>query len=114
LVLTYTEDTKQLIMQAVDSAKLAPLVSGVMEVPLFLDGDEFKFDDELARQLGVVVLNVIAAGRPKRSKADLGCGGYPPVFLPSGFILPAPRSRGRFAPTIHVGDVLLWNCPTEK
>lgn len=67
MVLTYTEDTKQLIMQAVDSAKLAPLVSGVMEVPSFLDGDEFKFDDELARQLGVVVLNVIAAGRPNLS-----------------------------------------------
>ncbi|WP_244146772.1 hypothetical protein [Paraburkholderia sp. BCC1876] len=30
----------------------------------FLDGDEFKFDDELARQLGVAVLNVIAKGRP--------------------------------------------------
>ncbi|MBB4516738.1 hypothetical protein [Paraburkholderia fungorum] len=35
-----------------------------MEVPFFLDGDDFKFDDELARQLGVAALNVIAAGRP--------------------------------------------------
>ncbi|CAE6702007.1 hypothetical protein [Paraburkholderia haematera] len=64
VVLTYAEDPQQLIMQAVDSARLAPLVAGIMEVPFFLDGDEFKFDDELARQLGVAVLNVIAAGRP--------------------------------------------------
>ncbi|MFM0202824.1 hypothetical protein PQR53_23475 [Paraburkholderia fungorum] len=64
MVLTYTEDPQQLIMQAVDSTKLASLVGGVMEVPFFLEGDEFKFDDELARQLGVAVLNVIAAGRP--------------------------------------------------
>ncbi|HZZ02878.1 hypothetical protein [Paraburkholderia sp.] len=64
VVLTYTEDPQQLIMQAVDSARLAPLLAGSMEVPFFLDEDEFKFDDELARQLGVAVLNVIAAGRP--------------------------------------------------
>ncbi|MFM0221273.1 hypothetical protein [Paraburkholderia dipogonis] len=64
VVLTYSEESQQLIMQAVDSAKLAPLVADVMEVPFFLDNDEFRFDDELARQLGVVVLNVIAAGRP--------------------------------------------------
>ncbi|MFL9882819.1 hypothetical protein PQR66_07270 [Paraburkholderia agricolaris] len=64
LVLTYTEDPQQLVMQAVDSARLAPVLSGIMEVPFFLDVDEFKFDDELARQLGVAALNVIAAGRP--------------------------------------------------
>ncbi|MFL9996579.1 hypothetical protein PQR34_17475 [Paraburkholderia sediminicola] len=64
VVLTYTEDPQQLTMQAVDSVKLVPLVRGFMEVPFFLDGDEFKFDDELARQLGVAMLNVIAAGRP--------------------------------------------------
>jgi hypothetical protein len=35
LVLTYSEDPKQLIMQAVDSATLAPVVRGVIEVPFF-------------------------------------------------------------------------------
>jgi hypothetical protein len=29
-----------------------------------LDEEEFEFDDELARQLGVAMLNVIAMGRP--------------------------------------------------
>lgn len=65
MVLSYTEDPQQLIMQAVDSARLSPLVSGIMEVPFFLNSEEFKFDDELARQLGVAVLNVIALGRPE-------------------------------------------------
>ena len=65
VVMTYTEDPQQLIMQAVDSAKLAPIVSGTMEVPFFPDEEEFKFDDELARQLGVATLNVIALGRPE-------------------------------------------------
>lgn len=37
LVLTYTEDPRQLVMQAVDSARLAPVLSGIMEVPFFLD-----------------------------------------------------------------------------
>jgi hypothetical protein len=65
VVLTYTEDPQQLIMQAVDSARLAPVLAGSMEVPFFLDEEEFKFDDELARQLGVAMLNAIAAGRPE-------------------------------------------------
>jgi hypothetical protein len=47
MVLTYTEDPQRLIMQVVDAATLAPLVSGIMEVPFFLDDEEFKFDDEL-------------------------------------------------------------------
>lgn len=64
VVLTYTENPPQVTMQAVAAAHLAPLVDGIMEIPFFLDEDEFKFDDELARQLGVAVLNVIAAGRP--------------------------------------------------
>lgn len=63
-ILTYTENPQQLVMQAVVSAKLAPHLDGIMEVPFFLNGDEFNFDDELARQLGVAMLNVIAAGRP--------------------------------------------------
>jgi hypothetical protein len=64
VVLTYTDEPRQLIMQAVDSALMAPLVAGKMAVPFFLDEEEFGFDDELARQLGVAMLNLIAAGRP--------------------------------------------------
>ena len=64
MVLTYTEDPQQLIMQAVDSVRLAPLLGGIMDVPFFVDDQEFKFDDELARQLGVAMLNVIALSRP--------------------------------------------------
>ncbi|SIT39052.1 conserved hypothetical protein [Paraburkholderia ribeironis] len=64
VVVTYTENPQQLIMQAVDSARLAPIVAGSMEVPFFWGDDNFEFDDELARQLGVAMLNVIAAGRP--------------------------------------------------
>ncbi|WP_253189624.1 hypothetical protein [Paraburkholderia fungorum] len=55
-------------IQAVDSALIAPLVSGKMAVPFFLDEEEFGFDDELARQLGVAMLNLIAAGRPEVQK----------------------------------------------
>ena len=64
VVLTYTENPQQLTMQAVDASRLAPIVAGTREVPFFLDDDNFEFDDELARQLGVAMLNVIAAGRP--------------------------------------------------
>jgi hypothetical protein len=63
VVLTYADDPRQLIMQAVDSASWAPLVAGKMAVPFFLDEEKFEIDDELARQLGVAMLNVIAAGR---------------------------------------------------
>ena len=65
VVLTYTDEPRQLTMQAVDSALVAPLIEGKMAVPFFLDDEEFRFDDELARQLGVAMLNVIAAGRPE-------------------------------------------------
>lgn len=68
MVLTYTEDPRQLTMQAVDAAKLAPLVAESMAVPFFLEDEEFGFDDELARQLGVAMLNVIALGRPDIKK----------------------------------------------
>jgi hypothetical protein len=65
VVVTYSEDPRQLTMQAVDSAKLAPLTASSMAVPFFLGDDEVRFDDELARQLGVAMLNVIALGRPE-------------------------------------------------
>ena len=65
VVLTYTDEPRQLTMQAVDSVLVAPLIEGKMAVPFFLDDEEFRFDDELARRLGVAMLNVIAAGRPE-------------------------------------------------
>lgn len=68
VVVTYSEDPQQLTMQAVDSARLASLVGASMAVPFFLDDEEVKFDDELARQLGVAMLNVIALGRPEIKK----------------------------------------------
>lgn len=39
MVRTYTEDPQQLIMQAVNSTRLTPIMSGVMEVPFFPDDD---------------------------------------------------------------------------
>ena len=65
MVLTYIEDPKQLIMQAVNSARLAPAVRGIMEVPFFLDDEKFKLDDEFARRLGVAMLNLIGPGQPE-------------------------------------------------
>ncbi|CAN7750211.1 hypothetical protein [Paraburkholderia terricola] len=68
VVLTYTDDPRQLTIQAVDSCIVTPLVAGKMAVPFFVDEEEFRFDDELARQLGVAMLNLIAAGRPDVKK----------------------------------------------
>ncbi|MFM0723864.1 hypothetical protein PQQ53_09250 [Paraburkholderia strydomiana] len=68
VVLTYSDEPRQLSIQAVDSALIAPLVAGKMAVPFFLDDEEFGFDDEIARQLGVAMLNLIAAGRPEVKK----------------------------------------------
>ncbi|CAH2794017.1 MAG: hypothetical protein PPHEMADM_1436 [uncultured Paraburkholderia sp.] len=65
VMLTYTDEPRQLTMQAVDSVLAAPLIEGKMGVPFFLDDEELRFDDELARQLGVAMLNAIAAGRPE-------------------------------------------------
>ncbi|MGF6773976.1 hypothetical protein P3T18_006490 [Paraburkholderia sp. GAS199] len=68
MVVTYVEDSQQLIMKMVESVKLAPLLAGCMEVPFFVDDQEFEFDDEAARQFGVAMLNVIAEGRPEVKK----------------------------------------------
>jgi hypothetical protein len=66
VVVTFTEDPRRLTMQAVDAAKLAPIVADKMAVPFFWgDDDECTIDDEMARQLGVAMLNVIALGRPE-------------------------------------------------
>ncbi|MGF6837400.1 hypothetical protein QF001_001267 [Paraburkholderia youngii] len=64
VVLTYTEDRQRLTVQTVDPARLAPLLAGKIEMPIFLDKYDFKLDDEFARRLGVAILNVIALGQP--------------------------------------------------
>ena len=68
VVLTYLDDPPQLTIQALDSALVAPLIEGAMAVPVFLDDEDFEFDDERARRLGVAMLNLIAAGRPDVKK----------------------------------------------
>ena len=65
VVLTYAEDRQMMIVQAVDPAKLAPLVAGKLEMPILFDEFDFKLDDEFARRLGVAVLNLIALGQPE-------------------------------------------------
>ena len=63
VVLTYAEDRQMMIVQAVDPAKLAPLVAGKLEMPILFDEFDFKLDDEFARRLGVAMLNLIALGQ---------------------------------------------------
>ncbi|MFM0502364.1 hypothetical protein [Paraburkholderia caffeinilytica] len=63
MVLTYNENLQQLIVYTVDPNDLAPLVAGRMGV-VMADEQDFKLDDEFARQLGVGLLNTIALGQP--------------------------------------------------
>ncbi|MFL9911459.1 hypothetical protein [Paraburkholderia sp. RL17-337-BIB-A] len=63
VVLTYNEDLQQLIVHTIDPNRLAPLVAGRMGV-VMADEEDFKLDDEFARQLGVGMLNTIALGQP--------------------------------------------------
>lgn len=65
IIVTYDGDREQLIVQAVDPAKLAKIVAGKLEMPIVLDEFNFKLDDEFARRLGVAMLNLIALGQPK-------------------------------------------------
>ncbi|ASL46418.1 hypothetical protein bAD24_III03465 [Burkholderia sp. AD24] len=75
VVLTYNEDPQRLIVHTVDPRKLAPLVSGRMGV-VMADEDDFKLDDEFARQLGIGMLNTIALGQPA-IKPYLSVSPYP-------------------------------------
>lgn len=64
VVLTYDENLQQLIVHTVDPNRLAPLVEGRMGV-VMADEEDFKLDDEFARQLGIGMLNTIALGQPE-------------------------------------------------
>ncbi|AQH02281.1 hypothetical protein A9R05_25195 [Burkholderia sp. KK1] len=64
VVLTYLEDQQMLSVCAIEPARIAPLLTGKLELPILLDEFDFKLDDEFARRLGVAVLNLIALGQP--------------------------------------------------
>nr|WP_094779288.1 hypothetical protein [Paraburkholderia ribeironis] len=65
VVLTYMEDRQEFALQAVDRARLAPLLAGQFEIPISLNGHDFKLDDEFAQGLGATMLNLIALGQPE-------------------------------------------------
>jgi hypothetical protein len=64
VVLTYIEDRQEFAVQAIDRARLAPVVAGTLEAPIFLDEHHFKLDDAFARRLGAAMLSLIALGQP--------------------------------------------------
>ncbi|MFM0095906.1 hypothetical protein PQQ87_09855 [Paraburkholderia nemoris] len=64
VVVTYDEDSQQLILQLVDPAKLAPLLARTLKAPILLDEFDFRLDDEFVRRFGGGVLNLIALGQP--------------------------------------------------
>ncbi len=64
IIVTYAEDRQQLIVQAVDPARLTTIVAGKLEMPILLDEFDFKLDDEFARRLGAAMLSLIALGQP--------------------------------------------------
>ncbi|SAL64368.1 hypothetical protein AWB70_05971 [Caballeronia cordobensis] len=68
VALTYLEDQQMLSVRAIEPAKIAPLLTGKLELPILLDEFDFKLDDEFARRLGVAVLNLIALGQPDIKK----------------------------------------------
>ncbi|MEX3759352.1 hypothetical protein [Paraburkholderia phenoliruptrix] len=65
VVVTYDEDSQQLILQLADPVKLAPLLAGTLKAPILLEEFDFKLDDEFVRRLGGGVLNLIALGQPE-------------------------------------------------
>jgi hypothetical protein len=62
VVLTNAEDRTMMTVHALDPAKLAPLVSGKLEMPILLDDFNFKLDGDFARRLGGMVLLTLASG----------------------------------------------------
>ncbi|MFM0741963.1 hypothetical protein PQQ51_32445 [Paraburkholderia xenovorans] len=64
VVLTYIEERQELALQAIDRAKLAPIVAGTLEAPILLDEHNFRLDDAFARRLGAAMLSLIALGQP--------------------------------------------------
>lgn len=65
VVVTYDENSQQLILQLADPAKLAPLLARTLKAPILLEEFDFKLDDEFVRRFGGGVLNLIALGQPE-------------------------------------------------
>jgi hypothetical protein len=65
VVLTYLEDGQEFALQAVDRRKLEPVLAGKFAVPLPLETQDFKIDDEFAKGLGATMLNMLALGQPE-------------------------------------------------
>ena len=65
VVLTYDEQLEKFNVQTVDPSKLAPLLTGRLEMPILLDEFDHRVDDEFALRLGVAMLNLIALGKPE-------------------------------------------------
>ena len=64
VVLTYIEERQEFALQAVDRARLAPVVAGTLEIPVLLDEHDFKLDDAFVRRLGAAMLSLIALVQP--------------------------------------------------
>ncbi|KWE97357.1 hypothetical protein WL82_23915 [Burkholderia ubonensis] len=52
-------------VRAVEKEKIAAAVADSLAIPILLDEFDHKLDDEFARRLGVVMLNLIALGQPE-------------------------------------------------
>ncbi|NPT55882.1 hypothetical protein [Paraburkholderia elongata] len=64
VVLTYIEDRQKFAVQAIDRARLAPVMAGTLKAPILLDEHNFSLDDAFARRLGAAMLSLIALGQP--------------------------------------------------
>ncbi|CAB3797900.1 hypothetical protein LMG28614_04672 [Paraburkholderia ultramafica] len=64
VVLTYLEDRQEFALQTIDRAMLEPVMAGKFAVPIPLETQDFKIDDEFAHGLGATMLNMIALGQP--------------------------------------------------
>jgi hypothetical protein len=65
VVVTYDEGSQQLILQMVESAKLALLLAWELKAPILLDEFDFRLDDEFVRRLGGSLLALIALRQPE-------------------------------------------------
>lgn len=62
VVLSFTGDSFD--VRAVEKEKIAASIADSLAIPILLDEFDYKLDDEFARRLGVVMLNLIALGQP--------------------------------------------------
>jgi len=80
VVLSYASDPNQLVVHTVEVAKLAPLLTERMELPVWDEGDS-TIDDEFARRLVLAMLNLVSLGQPgikQFMRVTQGPTGSPP------------------------------------